>query len=64
MNDASNNSILIVDDVPENIDLLVGLLSSDYTISAARSGEIALKIIQSSPPDLILLDILMPEMDG
>ncbi|MCW8854112.1 MAG: response regulator [Gammaproteobacteria bacterium] len=64
MNDVSNNSILIVDDVPENIDILVGLLSSSYTISAARSGEIALKIIRSSPPDLILLDILMPEMDG
>ena len=65
MNDMQKNSILIVDDVAENIDVLVGLLKSDYNISAARNGEMALRISQSeSPPDLILLDIMMPEMDG
>lgn len=58
-------SVLVVDDTPENIDLLVGLLKAHYVVKAARSGEIALKISKSpAPPDVILLDIQMPEMDG
>jgi len=58
-------TILVVDDAPENIDLLVGLLKDQYTVKAARNGEVALKIAQSaSPPDLMLLDIIMPQMDG
>ncbi len=58
-------SVLVVDDTPENIDLLVGLLKSHYVVKAARSGEIALKISRSpAPPDVILLDIQMPGMDG
>jgi len=58
-------SVLVVDDTPENIDLLVGLLKSHYVVKAARSGEIALKISKSpAPPDVILLDIQMPGMDG
>lgn len=58
-------TLLVVDDTPENIDVLKGLLGSDYKIKAAINGEKALKIAASDqPPDLILLDIMMPGMDG
>ncbi|MDT8445801.1 MAG: response regulator [bacterium] len=58
-------TLLVVDDTPENIDVLKGLLSGDYKIKAAINGERALKIASSDqPPDLILLDIMMPGMDG
>jgi cyclic di-GMP phosphodiesterase len=61
----TKQSILVVDDTPENIQILNGVLRSHYKIKAAPSGEKALKIAQSaSPPDMILLDIMMPEMDG
>ncbi len=57
--------ILVVDDTPENIDVCRGILSDDYRIKVALNGERALKIAESaSPPDLVLLDIMMPEMDG
>jgi CheY-like chemotaxis protein len=56
--------ILVVDDNPENIDVLAGMLRSSYKVKAATSGEKALKSSKKSPPDLILLDIMMPEMDG
>lgn len=57
--------ILIVDDTPENIDVLKGPLTPDYKIKIATNGQRALKIAGSEkPPDLILLDIMMPEMDG
>ncbi len=58
-------TILVVDDSPENIDMLVGILGGAYKVKAAKNGEKALKIARSqTPPDLILLDIIMPEMDG
>jgi putative two-component system response regulator len=58
-------SILVVDDTPENIDLLTEVLCNDYHIRVATSGEKALKIIYSDePPDLILLDIMMPGLSG
>ena len=58
-------TVLIVDDMPENISILGELLKDDYTIRVATSGEKALKIARSeTPPDLILLDIVMPGMDG
>jgi serine phosphatase RsbU (regulator of sigma subunit) len=54
-----------VDDAPENIDLLDGVLNKDYKIKVALNGEKALKIAGSeNPPDIILLDIEMPGMDG
>jgi len=57
--------ILIVDDEPSNLDILMALLRDDYKVVAALNGEKALEIAKSSsPPDLILLDILMPELDG
>ena len=57
-------TILAVDDTPENLDVINGVLSPVYKIKAAINGLIALKIAQATPPDLILLDVMMPEMDG
>jgi diguanylate cyclase (GGDEF)-like protein len=57
--------ILLVDDFPENLKLLAGLLSGrGYEVQNAINGEIALKSIQAVSPDLILLDIIMPGLDG
>ena len=65
MNENRTATLLIVDDTPENIDVLRGILKQEYKIKVASNGEKALKIAQSeSPPDLILLDIMMPDMDG
>lgn len=61
----NKKTVLVVDDAPENLDLLVGLLKDKYIVKAAVNGELALKIAQSpNPPDLILLDIVMPGKDG
>ena len=58
-------SILIVDDEPQNLKLLETLLQSEgYTTTSAGSGEEALAAVVESVPDLILLDIMMPGMDG
>ncbi len=57
-------TILAVDDAPENLDVLKNVLVPDYLMKAAIHGPMALKIAQAHPPDLILLDIMMPEMDG
>lgn len=56
--------ILVVDDTPENIDVATALLASKYTVKAAVNGPMALKIAEKQRPDLILLDIQMPGMDG
>ncbi len=57
-------TILAVDDAPENLDVVKNTLMLEHTVKAAISGKIALKMVESQPPDLILLDIMMPEMDG
>jgi putative two-component system response regulator len=57
-------TVLVVDDIVENIDILTGLLKADYHIKAATNGKTALAVAQKTLPDLILLDIMMPEMDG
>ncbi len=58
-------TILVVDDMPENIDVLRSILSPSYKVKIAINGEQALKISSSnSAPDLILLDVMMPGMDG
>ncbi|HIJ95198.1 MAG TPA: response regulator [Desulfuromonadales bacterium] len=57
-------TILIVDDIAANVMLLKGLLKKEYAISTASSGKEALEIARTTLPDLILLDIMMPEMDG
>lgn len=58
-------TILIVDDVAENLHLLTAVLEPHYRVRAASSGARALTIAQgASPPDLVLLDVMMPELDG
>jgi len=62
---AKKPKLLIVDDTPENIQVLMGTLKDQYAIVAAINGEKALKLAVAKPqPDLILLDIMMPGMDG
>lgn len=57
--------ILVVDDTPDNLTLMSSFLKDHYSVKVANNGDRALKIAQSeTPPDLILLDIMMPEMDG
>jgi diguanylate cyclase (GGDEF)-like protein len=56
--------LLLVDDQPENIHHLIDVLQINYQIQVARTGKQALELIQDNPPDLILLDIVMPDMDG
>lgn len=57
--------ILVVDDEPANIAVLVGVLRDKYRVKVACDGKKALDIVHTDPlPDLILLDIMMPEMDG
>jgi len=58
-------TVLIVDDTPENLTLMNGLLREDYRTKVANSGARALALAAADPrPDLVLLDIMMPEMDG
>jgi len=59
-----HRSILIVDDVPENIEVIAEALAESYDIQFAVSGQEALKLISIQQPDLILLDVMMPDMDG
>ena len=58
-------NILVVDDTPANLRLLAGMLTKhEYKVRLIPNGSLALKAVQTAPPDLILLDIMMPEMDG
>jgi len=60
----TENSVLVVDDEPSNLQILSHILKDDYTIYTAASGEHALEKAVRYNPDLILLDVLMPGMDG
>ncbi len=60
----ARKTVLAVDDTPENLDVVKGILASEYTVKVATNGKVALKIAETQAPDLILLDIMMPEMDG
>lgn len=64
-NPAPKTTILVIDDVVENIKIMANGLKSEYRVIAATNGREALKCAAADPaPDLILLDIMMPEMDG
>jgi len=68
MNESNNEqkqTILVVDDTPENLTMITSLLKDLYRVKIATNGNKALQLAFSQePPDLILLDIMMPEMDG
>ncbi len=65
MNDMTPSArVLIVDDVPNNIDVLASALGGDYEISVSTSGTVALELVERQRPDLILLDVMMPGMNG
>lgn len=65
VDEAMRQTILVVDDMAENIDVLSHLLKDEYTVRAALNGQRALKIAREDPrPDLILLDVMMPGMSG
>src|SRR5438034_5770728 len=64
MKKLSDCRVLLVDDAKANLDILVEGLKSDHKLSLALNGPMALQIAKRMPPDLVLLDIVMPEMDG
>jgi putative two-component system response regulator len=57
-------TVLVVDDTADNLQLLAGLLEGEYRVKLATSGPRALALAQREPPDLVLLDLMMPGMDG
>lgn len=59
-----NSTILIVDDTEENIDILVDMLHSNYNLLVALDGMRAIELVHHNHPDLILLDVMMPGVDG
>ena len=63
-NSNDRRTVLIVDDTPDNLTLLSSLLKDKYNTKVATNGATALQIVASAKVDLILLDIMMPEMDG
>jgi putative two-component system response regulator len=64
MKDLSACSVLVVDDTEANVDILVEVLGDLYDVSVAIDGESALQAVAESPPDIVLLDIMMPGIDG
>jgi CheY-like chemotaxis protein len=54
----------VVDDEPANIDLIKGLMPEGVKVKAALSGEMAIKQLSKKFPDIVFLDLLMPQMDG
>jgi diguanylate cyclase (GGDEF)-like protein/PAS domain S-box-containing protein len=56
--------ILTIDDTPANLQLLIAELAADFDLQIATSGALGLEYARQAPPDLILLDVMMPEMDG
>ena len=65
MNHTQNYCILVVDDIADNLILLQLILeNAGYRVELATSGSLALSSIQASPPDLVLLDVMMPGMNG
>jgi sigma-B regulation protein RsbU (phosphoserine phosphatase) len=60
----SESRVLVVDDSEANVDVLVEALRGEYKLSVAMDGEAALRAIEKNPPDIVLLDIMMPGIDG
>jgi CheY-like chemotaxis protein len=60
----TKDTVLVVDDAPENVEVIMEILKEDYNILFANSGEKAIDILKVQKPDLVLLDILMPGVDG
>jgi putative two-component system response regulator len=61
----TRHTVLVVDDTPDNLAVMSGLLRDDYRVKVASSGERALQVAAADPPpDLILLDVMMPGLDG
>jgi CheY-like chemotaxis protein len=64
-NNDNRDTILVVDDAPQNISLIVEILKQDYKVSVATSGQKALDLLESGlQADIILLDVVMPDLDG
>ena len=61
---AKENTVLIVDDEASNLRILTHILNQEYTIFTANDGPTAIEMAEEFQPDVILLDIVMPEMDG
>ena len=64
MKELSESTVLIVDDTDANIDILVEALEDEYDIAVAKDGNRALEMVEANPPDLILLDVMMPGISG
>jgi CheY-like chemotaxis protein len=64
MKDLSDCTVLVVDDTEANIDILMEMLGEEYDVTVAMDGEDALDTVVEDSPDLILLDIMMPDIDG
>ena len=65
MQNKNKKKILVVDDKPENLHVLINILKDSYAVIVATNGEKALELAKRDPhPDIILLDIIMPGLDG
>ncbi|MCL2792664.1 MAG: response regulator [Spirochaetaceae bacterium] len=64
MDNIKKNSVLIVDDEKSNIEVLIHILSPEYNVYMTKSGSVAIEMANKFLPDIILLDIVMPDMDG
>ncbi|MGL1861294.1 MAG: response regulator [Pseudodesulfovibrio sp.] len=65
MTEQNRQTVLIVDDIADNLDLLLEILKDDYKVKVALNGEEAVHVVNSSmPPDIVLMDVMMPGMDG
>jgi PleD family two-component response regulator len=64
MNSEKKNSVLIVDDMPQNVKMLMNMLRPAYKVYSANNGKEAIKMVNICMPDIILLEIVIPVMDG